>query len=47
MTTSPGGIQAVSCATASQCVAIGSPGTRAVAKSWNGKSWRTIKTVNP
>jgi len=43
----PGGVSTVSCASAGRCVAIGLPGTATLAKLWNGRTWKGIKTINP
>jgi hypothetical protein len=43
----PAGLVTVSCSSASQCVAIGQPGTATLAKLWNGRAWKVIKTINP
>ena len=37
----------VSCASARQCVATGLPGITTLAKFWNGRTWKLIKTINP
>jgi hypothetical protein len=37
----------VSCASARQCVATGQPGITTLAKLWNGRAWKLIKTINP
>ena|SRR5712691_476884 len=43
----PAGLSAVSCSSASRCVAIGQPGTATLAKGWNGHTWKVINTINP
>jgi hypothetical protein len=43
----PVGLSTVSCATPSQCLAIGTPGIRTFAKAWNGHTWRAVKTIDP
>jgi hypothetical protein len=43
----PQGITSVSCASASDCVAIGLPNITTLAKLWNGSTWKIIKTINP
>jgi hypothetical protein len=30
-----------------QCVATGAPDITSLAKVWNGKTWRVIRTINP
>jgi hypothetical protein len=43
----PGGLSTVSCAAPDQCLAIGTPGIRTLAKAWNGRTWRVVTTINP
>ena len=46
----PGGpapLVTVSCASASECVAIGQPGTATLARLWTGHAWKAINTIDP